>query len=71
MNLNNISDKLVFKSLKFIKHGNIKLINYDNKSYNFGSPEDELKVKVKINKPGKEKAEQHNKKKKKNKIEIK
>ena len=52
MNLNSISDKVVFKSLKFIKFGNIELINYDNKIYNFGSPEEELKVKVKINKPG-------------------
>ena len=52
MNLNSIADKIVFKSLKFIKHGNIKLINYDNQSYNFGNPEDDLKVTLKINKPG-------------------
>ena len=44
MNLNIISDKFVFKTLKFIKHGNIKLINYDNKTYNFGSLEEELNV---------------------------
>ena len=52
MNLNNIADKIVFKTLKFIKHGNIKLINYDNKSYDFGNPEEKLKVNIKINKPG-------------------
>ena len=52
MNLNSIADKIVFKSLKFIKHGNIKLINYDNQSYDFGNPEDDLKVTLKINKPG-------------------
>ena len=52
MNLNKISDKLVFKALKFIKHGNIKLINHDNKSYNFGDPGEKLKVTIKINKPG-------------------
>ena len=52
MNLNIISDKLVFKTLKFIKYGNIKLINYDNKTYNFGSAEEELNVTIKINKPG-------------------
>ena len=52
MNLNKISDKLVFKTLKFIKHGNIKLINHDNKSYNFGDPGEKLKVTIKINKPG-------------------
>ena len=52
MNLNSIADKIVFKTLKFIKHGNIKLINYDNQSYDFGNPEDDLKVTLKINKPG-------------------
>ena len=52
MNINIISDKLVFQTLKFIKHGNIKLINYDNKTYNFGSSEEELNVTIKINKPG-------------------
>ena len=52
MNLNTISDKIVFKTLKFIKHGNIKLTNHDNKIYNFGSPHEELKVTIKINKPG-------------------
>ena len=52
MNLNVISDKIVFKTLKFIKHGNIKLTNYDNKTYNFGSSDEELNVTIKINKPG-------------------
>ena len=52
MNLNTISDKIVFKSLKFFKHGNIQLINYDNKNYNFGNPKEKLSVKLKINKPG-------------------
>ena len=49
MNLNNISDKIVFKTLKFIKHGYIKLINYDNKIYSFGDGEQKLKVTIKIN----------------------
>ena len=52
MNLNKISDKLIFKTLKFIKHGNIELINHDNKNYNFGDPGEKLKVTIKINKPG-------------------
>ena len=52
MNLNKIADKIVFKSLKFIKYGSIELVNYDNKKYNFGNPNEELKVKIKINKPG-------------------
>ena len=42
----------ISKTLKFIKHGNIKLTNHDNKIYNFGSPHEELKVTIKINKPG-------------------
>ena len=52
MNLNNIADKIVFRSLKFINHGNLKLINYDSKIYVFGNPKSELKVTLKINKPG-------------------
>ena len=52
MNFNSIADKIVFKSLTFIEHGNIELINYDNKKYTFGSPNENLKVKIKINKPG-------------------
>ena len=52
MNLNIISDKIVFKSLKFIKYGNLKIINYNGMQYNFGNPEEKLKVNVKINNPG-------------------
>ena len=47
MNFNTIADKVVFKSLKFIKYGSIELINYDNKKYFFGSSKEELKVKIK------------------------
>ena len=52
MNLNIISDKIVFNSLKLIKYGNLKLTNYNGKQYNFGNPEEKLKVNVKINNPG-------------------
>ena len=52
MNFNTIADKIVFKSLKFIKYGSIELVNYDNKKYIFGSSNKDLKVKIKINKPG-------------------
>ena len=52
MNLTNITDKIVFETLKFIKYGNIELINYNNKKFSFGNPNEKLKVKVKINKPG-------------------
>jgi hypothetical protein len=52
MNLNIVTDKIVFKFLKLIKHGNLELINYDNKKFIFGNSNDKLKVKIKINKPG-------------------
>jgi len=52
MNFNTIADKIVFKSLKFIKYGSIELVNYDNKKYIFGNSNKNLKVKIKINKPG-------------------
>ena len=52
MNLNNWSDKIVFNSLKFIKQGHIKLINFDGKQYFFGNEKENLKVEIKINKPG-------------------
>ena len=52
MNFNNISDKIVFNTLKFIKCGNINLTNYNRKKYNFGNPKEKLKVNVTINKPG-------------------
>ena len=52
MNLSNLSDRIIFKSLKLLKHGNIKLINHDKKEYYFGKINENLKVKLKINKPG-------------------
>ena len=52
MSLNNLSDKIVFNFLKFIKHGNLKLINFDGQEYNFGNKKDKLQAQIKINKPG-------------------
>ena len=52
MSLNKISDKIVFNFLKYIKHGNLKLINHDGQEYNFGNKNEKLKVRLKINKPG-------------------
>tara|TARA_B100001741_G_scaffold48615_1_gene36558 strand:+ start:3227 stop:4405 length:1179 start_codon:yes stop_codon:yes gene_type:complete len=52
MNFYSLADKIVFKSLKFIKYGSIELINHDNRKYIFGDINEELKVKIKINKPG-------------------
>jgi len=47
-----ISDKLVFETLKLIKHGQLTLINYDGKKYLFGEEDKNLNVELKINKPG-------------------
>ena len=47
-----ISDSIVFKSLTFIKHGQLKLINFDGKKYCFGEEGKNLNVELRINKPG-------------------
>ena len=52
MNLNKLSDKIVFNSLKFIKHGNLKITNHDGKEYTFGNNNERLIANLKINKPG-------------------
>ena len=52
MNLNKLSDKIVFNSLKFIKHGNLKITNHDGKEYTFGNGNEKLNANLKINKPG-------------------
>ena len=52
MNLNKWSDKIVFNSLRLIKYGSIKIINYDGKVFLFGNEKEKLKVEIKINKPG-------------------
>ena len=52
MNLNKLSDKIVFSSLKYIKHGSLKIINHDGKEYNFGNSNEGLHAHLKINKPG-------------------
>ena len=52
MNLNKLSDKIVFNSLKFIKHGNLKITNHDGKEYTFGNSNERLIADLRINKPG-------------------
>ena len=47
-----ISDNLVFKALRLIKHGQLILTNYDGKKYIFGEEGKNLNVKLIINKPG-------------------
>ncbi len=52
MNFNLLSDKLVFNSLKLIKHGFLQIQNHDSKIYKFGNESELLRAKIKINKPG-------------------
>ena len=47
-----ISDNLAFKALQHIKHGQLKLTNYDGKKYLFGEEKKSLNVELIINKPG-------------------
>ena len=50
--IQSISDNLIFKALKFIKHGQLKVTNYDGKKYYFGEKNKNLNVELIINKPG-------------------
>ena len=52
MNFNFLSDKIVFNSLKLIKHGFLEIQNHDSKIYKFGNESEQLRAKIKINKPG-------------------
>ena len=52
MNFNLLSDKIVFNSLKLIKHGYLEIQNHDSKIYKFGNESELLRAKIKINKPG-------------------
>ena len=52
MNFNLLSDKIVFNSLKLIKHGFLEIQNHDTKIYKFGNESEQLRAKIKINKPG-------------------
>ena len=52
MNFNLVSDKIVFNSLKLIKHGFLEIQNHDSKIYKFGNESEQLRAKIKINKPG-------------------
>ena len=52
MNFNLLSDKIVFNSIKLIKHGFLEIQNHDSKIYKFGNESELLRAKIKINKPG-------------------
>ena len=51
MSLFKLSEKFVVNKLKLIKHGNLKLINYDGKVYHFGDLESNLSANIQINNP--------------------
>ena len=51
MNLNKLSDKIVFKILKDIKYGYLEIINYQGETFKFGNKDDSLKAYLKIKKP--------------------
>ena len=52
MKFNLLSDKIVFNSLKLIKHGFLEIQNHDSKIYKFGNEREQLRANIKINKPG-------------------
>ena len=52
MTLNKLSDNFVFKFLKYIKHGHLKLTNFNGEVFYFGNDKEDLKAEIKINKPG-------------------
>tara|TARA_B100001173_G_scaffold143049_1_gene124164 strand:- start:906 stop:2084 length:1179 start_codon:yes stop_codon:yes gene_type:complete len=50
MNLNNVSDKIVFKTLKDLKFGYLEITNVYGEILKFGNPQDILKATLKIKK---------------------
>ena len=48
MILNQLSDKFVFKTLKYIKYGHLKLTNFNGDVYYFGNEKKTLKLKLKL-----------------------
>ncbi len=49
MSLSKISEKFVLSKLKYIKNGNLKLINYDGKVFHFGDLDHPLSANIKVN----------------------
>ena len=52
MIFNKISNSFVFKVLKHIKHGHLKLTDFNNDVFYFGDEKENLKAEIKINQPG-------------------
>ena len=51
MIINKISDLIVFKTLKNIKHGFLEITNFDGEVLKFGDINEKLKAKIKIKHP--------------------
>ena len=51
MILNQLSDNFVFKTLKYIKYGQLKLTSFNGDVYYFGNEKENLKAEIKIKKP--------------------
>ncbi len=51
MSFNKISEKIILNKLKNIKNGNLKLVNYDGKVFQFGNLESKLSADIKITNP--------------------
>ncbi len=51
MNLNKISDKIVFNKLKNIEVGYLEVVNHNGELLKFGNPDQKLKAELKIKKP--------------------
>ena len=51
MILNQLSDNFVFKTLKYIKYGHLKLTNFNGDVYYFGNEKEDLKAEIIIKKP--------------------
>ncbi len=51
MNLNKISDKIVFNKLKKIEFGYLEILNHNGELLKFGNPDQKLKAELKIKKP--------------------
>ena len=52
MIFNKISNSFVFKILKHIKHGHLKLTDFNDDVFYFGDEKENLKAEIKINQPG-------------------
>ena len=51
MTLNKMAENFVLSKIKNIKHGSLKLINYDGKVYQFGDVNSNLSSDIKVNNP--------------------